>query len=333
MTPSRSAAELFLAAKAGNERALGRVLSAVETDRSALKALSIEYAAGDKAAYVIGITGAPGVGKSTLVSALLGAYRAEELRVAVVAVDPSSPISGGALLGDRIRMQAHTLDDAVFIRSVSSRGHLGGLSSAAPDIVDLLARVGFDLVVVETVGVGQDEVEIATYADSVVVVAATGAGDGVQAAKAGILEIADIFVVNKADLPGTADLTSDLRQMLSVGEETEALGEDAEGFEKLVIELAARDSLGIQALVDELKRHRLWLEEHGELGHRRRHRVKKRLSALARDLFVERLDALADGGAIDEAVEEVLSGTSDVHSVARELLERVISSDAAPPGA
>lgn len=322
MTASSNAAELFRAAHAGNTRALGRVLTAVERDRSTLRTLSTELAAADSGAYVIGVTGAPGVGKSTLVSALVSAYRSAELRVAVVAVDPSSPISGGALLGDRIRMQAHTLDDSVYIRSISSRGHLGGLSSAAPDIVDLLAHAGFDLVLIETVGVGQDEVEIATYADSVVVVAATGSGDGVQAAKAGLLEIADIYVVNKADLPGTSDLTSDLRQMLS-------LGEAEDGFENQVIELAARDSLGIQALVDELSRHRSWLEAHGELELRRQRRIENRLRAVTQELFVDRLMTAAEGGAFHGAIERVLAGTTDVHSAAVELVERIVSGESA----
>lgn len=316
MSSRQTVAELFRAATDGDERALGRVLSLVESNRSTLQTLWKEVSARLPDAGVIGITGPPGVGKSTLVSALIGAFRDAGLRVAVVAIDPSSPFTGGALLGDRIRMQPHALDPAVFIRSMSSRGHLGGLASTTPDVIDVLARVGFDLVLVETVGVGQAEVEIATYADSVIVVSAAGGGDAVQAAKAGILEIADVYVVNKADLPGTGDLATDLRQMLG-------LGELEHGFSPNVLEVVARDGTGVEALVKELGRHRQWLEESSELDLRRRSRVERRLEVLAREHFAERLKTIEEGRAFSDAVDRVINGRIDVHSAALELVDHL----------
>ena len=199
-------------------RALGRLVSLVENGAPELRAVMRELAPLTGQARVVGLTGAPGVGKSTLTGALVAAYRERGLRVAVLAVDPTSPFTGGALLGDRIRMQQHATDRGVFIRSMASRGHLGGLAGAAPQALRVLDAAGFELILVETVGVGQAEVEIASLADSTLVIVAPGLGDAIQAAKAGILEIADVFVVNKSDKPGAQETVRDLRGMIAMAQ-------------------------------------------------------------------------------------------------------------------
>src|SRR5689334_5305198 len=210
-------------------------------------------------AYVIGLTGSPGVGKSTTTTALVGAFRERGLRVGVLAVDPSSPFSGGALLGDRVRMQDHALDPEVYIRSMASRGHLGGLSFTTPQAIRVLDAAGCDVVLVETVGVGQSEVEIAGLADTSVVLLAPGMGDGIQAAKAGILEIGDVFVVNKADRDGADQLRRELRSMLALAERPEG------AWKPPIVKTVAAKQEGLDEVVEEIARHHAWLEESGEL--------------------------------------------------------------------
>ena len=205
---------LVESATAGTPRSVARLVSLVENGNPALPQIMAALVPHTGRAHVVGLTGAPGVGKSTTTNALVAALRAQGKRVAVLAVDPSSPFSGGALLGDRIRMQDHTTDPGVFIRSVASRGHLGGLSAATPQVVRVLDAAGFDVVLVETVGVGQSEVEVAGAADTTLVLLAPGMGDGIQAAKAGILEIGDVFVVNKADRADADATVRDLRHMV-----------------------------------------------------------------------------------------------------------------------
>ncbi|HET9671442.1 MAG TPA: methylmalonyl Co-A mutase-associated GTPase MeaB, partial [Actinomycetota bacterium] len=202
---------------AGDRRAIARAISAVEDDAPSLAQLSAGLYGSTGRAATIGLTGAPGVGKSTLAGELVRVARARDLRIAVLAVDPTSPFTGGALLGDRVRMQEHAVDPGVFIRSMATRGHLGGMALAAPEAVRILDAAGHDVVVVETVGVGQAEVDVAAATDTAVVVLAPGMGDAVQIAKAGILEAADVFVVNKADRDGAADVAKELRQMLHLG--------------------------------------------------------------------------------------------------------------------
>src|SRR5216117_1519253 len=201
----------------GDRRAVARAISLVEDGRPELERLSAGIYGATGRAATVGITGAPGVGKSTLAGALVGALRADERRVAILAVDPTSPYTGGALLGDRVRMQEHATDPDVFIRSMATRGHLGGMALAAPEGVRILDAAGYDVVMVETVGVGQAEVEVAAATDTAVVVMAPGLGDAVQMAKAGILEVADVFVVNKHDREGAGELVRELRQMLHLG--------------------------------------------------------------------------------------------------------------------
>ena len=210
--------ELFAAARGGDRAALARLLSLIE--RGADEARSIGRLASPLGgtAYTVGLTGAPGAGKSTLTSAIIGHLRAQELEVAVLAIDPSSPFTGGAILGDRVRMQDHATDPGVFIRSMATRGHLGGLSLSAPEAIRLLDAIGREWVLVETVGVGQVEVEIAGKADTTVVVVNPGWGDSVQANKAGLMEIADIFVINKSDRKGAEETRRDLEQMLDLGD-------------------------------------------------------------------------------------------------------------------
>lgn len=230
----------------GDRRALGRAITAIEDARPESSAILQAIAGKGGKAHVVGITGPPGSGKSTLTSALVGALRASGRTVAVVAVDPSSPLLGGAILGDRIRMVEHALDEGVFVRSVASRGHLGGLSRTTAQVVDLLDAAGFDVVLVETVGSGQSETEVMHLAHTVAVVVAPGLGDEVQAIKAGILEIADVFVVNKADSP----LAAKTSQMLH-----DALGAATDGWEQPIIETVALDGTGVEDLLRALDEH------------------------------------------------------------------------------
>jgi len=267
------------------------------------------------AARVIGLTGAPGVGKSTTVSALVGAFRAAGRRVAVLAVDPTSPFTGGALLGDRVRMQDHATDDQVFIRSMATRGHLGGLAAAAPQAIRVLDAAGFEVILVETVGVGQAEVAVAALADSVVVLLAPGLGDAIQAAKAGILEVADLFVVNKADKPDSHQVVRDLRTMIALGHYE--IGE----WKPPIIETVATGGLrdaGIVELEHDLDAHWAWLRSSGELEHRRRERAREEITALALATLRTRLDA--DG--VEELAARVAAGTLDPFQAAEELLDR-----------
>jgi LAO/AO transport system kinase len=314
---------LASAANDGDDRALGRLVSLVESDPTTLAELSAELATNASRAPTIGITGSPGVGKSTLIAELIRQFRALHRRVAVVAVDPSSPFSGGALLGDRIRMQAHVLDHEVFIRSMSNRGHLGGLASRTPDVIDLLSRTRFDVVLIETVGIGQAEVEIANYADTVVLVSTADSGDAVQVAKAGVLEIGDVFVVNKSDRPGSSAIAADLREMLS-------LGAHEGGFDPQVLELSAQTHDGVAELIAEIERHREWLNSTGELERLRVRRAETRLRSVLAELALARTDRLDNGAAIQTAAAEIAEGSLDVRDAARVLLQRVAAPPVAP---
>jgi LAO/AO transport system kinase len=259
-------------------------------------------------ARVIGLTGSPGVGKSTSTNALVAAYRDRGLRVGVLAIDPSSPFSGGALLGDRIRMHEHATDDGVFIRSMASRGHLGGLSVAAPQALRVLSAAGCDVVLIETVGVGQAEVEIASLADTTLVLLAPGMGDGIQAAKAGILEIADVFVVNKADREGASTVVRQLRSVLSLGDRRSAAGWDV----PIVSTVASRGE-GVEEVVEAIERHSSWLASSGVLEQRRIARVAAEIEAIA----LASVRARLDGGAL---AARVVAGDLDPYAAADELL-------------
>lgn len=318
---SRSAIDVLAlvdAARSGSHRAVARLITLVENGsdllRPAMKALA-PYAGN---ARIIGLTGSPGVGKSTTTSALVGAFRARDLRVGVLAVDPSSPFSGGALLGDRIRLSDHALDPGVYVRSMATRGHLGGLSWAAPQALRVLDAAGCDVILIETVGVGQSEVEIAGLADTTVVLLAPGMGDGVQAAKAGILEVGDVFVVNKADRDGADATVRELRQMLTLGA-APAAGEWRAPVEKLVA--AAGD--GLSDVLAALDKHWEWLSSSGELDTRRRRRASDEVLALALGELRSRMGTLEDHALLASLAASVVSGSSDPYSAADELVASV----------
>ena len=256
-------------------RSVARLISLVEDASPALREVTAALAPLTGKARVIGLTGSPGVGKSTTTAMLVAAYRERGARVGVLAVDPSSPFSGGALLGDRVRMQDHATDPDVFIRSMASRGHLGGLAAATPQAIRVLDAAGCDVVLVETVGVGQAEVEIASLADTTVVMLAPGMGDAIQAAKAGILEIADVFVVNKADRDGADQTVRDLRYMQSLGERT------PDSWRPPIIKTVAAKAQGGDEVIAALDEHAAWSERSGELDRRRRARAADEVEALA----------------------------------------------------
>lgn len=269
--------ELISGVLAGERRAVARAISLVEDGDPGLEGLSAGIYAATGRAATIGLTGAPGVGKSTLAGEVVRVARAQDLRVAVLAVDPTSPYTGGALLGDRVRMQEHATDPDVFIRSMATRGHLGGMALAAPEAVRILDAAGYARVVVETVGVGQAEVDVAAATDTAVVVLAPGLGDAVQMAKAGILEIADVFVVNKADREGVGEVVRELRQMLRLGA--------ARGWDPPVLETTALHHDGVDQLWSAIEEHRDYLQTSGALEEKRRVRLLREVEALAAERF------------------------------------------------
>lgn len=296
-------------ARAGDRVALGRLISAVEERSSAAAPIDAVLPPGH--AHVVGITGAPGVGKSTTTAALIEQWRARGLTVAVLAVDPSSPFTGGALLGDRVRMGAHSTDPGVFIRSMAARGQLGGLSAATPAAVRVLAGCDFDIVVIETVGVGQSEVDIVRYADTVVILQAPGMGDRIQATKAGLLEIGDVLAVNKSDRPGANATARELRAMVS------AKPLAAGAWRPPVIPVTATTGAGIDTLVDAIEDHRATSEASGAAAVRRRART----SAEIRSLALGRVDRqLGDSNELAALTDAVLAGSLDPQTAADKLL-------------
>jgi LAO/AO transport system kinase len=301
-------------ARAGDPRALARLVSLIEDDSPLLRTVIRTVSPMTGNAHVVGLTGAPGVGKSTVTADLVRSYRSRGQRVGVLAVDPSSPFSGGALLGDRVRMQEHATDEGVFIRSMASRGHLGGLAAATPQAVRILDAAGFDVVLVETVGVGQAEVEIASAADTSLVVVAPGLGDSIQAAKAGILEIADIFVVNKSDRPGAHEVTRDLRSMLAMA------GYAPQDWKPPIVATAAVNGEGIDDLAAAIDAHRGWLTKSEELQRRRRARARREISAIAIGELQRRADGLAGVSRLDELAGQVCAGSLDPYAAADELI-------------
>lgn len=311
MTRPATAADRVAAARVGSVRAVARLLTTVENGGEPAAAVAAALAGLPRAAHVVGITGAPGAGKSTLTAALLRVMKDAGLRIAVLAVDPSSPFTGGALLGDRVRMAEFATDPAVYIRSLSSRGHLGGLSPGAPAAVDLMSALGFDVVIVETVGVGQSEVDVMNLADTVVVVVAPGMGDAVQAAKAGIMEIADILVVNKADHEGARTAARELRAMLLDARH------DASAWPIPVLATIAETGDGVVDLAAALTRHLGHLEASGELAGRRLRRAVAAVQAIVLDGLRREL-AGPDGRAeLEKAAGSVIRGTTDAHAAAR----------------
>jgi GTPase len=307
---------LVTRAREGDPRAVARLISLVEDASPALREVAAALAPHAGSAQVIGLTGSPGVGKSTTTSVLVRALRERDLRVGVLAVDPSSPFSGGALLGDRVRMQDHATDSAVFIRSMASRGHLGGLAWATPQAVRVLDAAGCDVVLVETVGVGQAEVDVASTADTTLVLLAPGMGDGIQAAKAGILEVADIFVVNKADREGADQTVRDLRYMLSLGGRHSAAG----AWRPPIVKTVAAKDEGTDELLAAIDRHAEWLVRTGELQRRRRDRAGAEIEAIALATLRERITDVHGSAALDSLAGRLVAGETDPYTAADDLV-------------
>jgi len=304
--------DMVASARAGTKSSLARLVTWVERGGGAARIVGRVVHAQSTGAATIGMTGAPGSGKSTLTSALCGCVRDRGERIGVLAIDPSSPFSGGAILGDRIRMGDHVLDDGVFIRSMATRGHLGGLALATPAAVRVLDAAGLDWIVVETVGVGQVEVEIAGAADTVIVVVNPGWGDAVQAAKAGLMEIADIFVINKADRPGAGQARADLDQMLSLSNRSM--------WRPPIVATVATDGTGISELMDAVGAHRDHLVDSGELLVRRRARVRSELVAILSAELAERARTVGGGESFEELVDSIADLRVDPWSAAEQLL-------------
>ena len=299
-------------ALAGDRVATAKLLSLVEQGGAGARTVVSRLHPHTGRAWSVGITGAPGAGKSTLTDALVTCLRAADLEVGVLAVDPSSPFSGGAILGDRVRMQSHSTDPGVFIRSMASRGHLGGLAVATPQSVRVLDAVGKPWVIIETVGVGQVEVEIASQADTTVVVVNPGWGDEVQAAKAGLLEIADIFVVNKADRPGADATVNDLSGMLELAH--------GQAWRPPIVRTVATDGTGVDELWAQINAHRAFLESSGGVTKRRRARLAAEMRALVVEQLLVRVGAVTEGERFDALVDAVVSRTTDPYTAVDALL-------------
>jgi LAO/AO transport system kinase len=302
-------------ARDGDARAVARLISLVEDESSALREVMAGLAPYTGNAQIVGITGPPGVGKSTSTNALVKELRAVGKRVGVLAVDPSSPFSGGALLGDRVRMQDHALDKDVYIRSMASRGHLGGLAWSTPQALRVLDAAGCDVVLIETVGVGQSEVEIAGLADTTLVLTAPGMGDGIQAAKAGILEIGDLFVVNKADRDGAEQVRRDLRNMIALADRSD------ESWKPPIVLTVAQTGQGVDEVVEKVDEHRRWLESSGELARRRVRRARDEIEAIAVTALRRRWGNVHERTELDDLAEQVVEGKSDPYTAADTLLE------------
>ncbi len=309
--------ELFDAACAGDRAALARVLSLLERGDVVAREVGRLAYQRSGSGYTVGITGAPGAGKSTLTSALIRHIRQQDIEIAVLAIDPSSPFTGGAILGDRVRMQDHATDPGVFIRSMATRGHLGGLSLSTPEAIRMLDAVGRQWILVETVGVGQVEVEIAGKADTTVVVLNPGWGDSVQANKAGLMEIADIFVINKADRKGVEETRRDVEQMLELSD----LAHDA--WRPPIIATVGNTGEGVPALWDAIGEHRAVIEASGELVQRRQFRLREELREIVARRLEQRAREICTGQRWDTLQQGVLDRTIDPWSAADEMLRGV----------
>lgn len=301
----------------GDRRAVARLITIIEENAPEKNGLLRRIYPHTGHSYVVGITGAPGAGKSTLTNELIAAVRTKGLRVGVLAVDPSSPFSGGAILGDRIRMQGHAGDSGVFIRSMGARGSLGGVSYATAEAVHVLDASGADVIFVETVGVGQSEYEIMGLADTVVLVLTPGMGDAIQAIKAGIMEIADLFAVNKGDLPGADRVVYEINRMLDLGQERRRRPE--------IHLVSSRQRTGITALLDGIERHRRYQEDTGLLEKRRKKRMYEEMqNRVIADLRLFIANELADGGFAGELCRKVKSGALDLDAATKAITRKVL---------
>ncbi|MBW3615301.1 MAG: methylmalonyl Co-A mutase-associated GTPase MeaB [Actinobacteria bacterium] len=314
MVRSRDPEGLVDAAVAGDRAAVARLLSLVERGGAAAQEVGrLTYPLGGQA-YSVGITGAPGSGKSTLTNRLVEVVRKSGCEVGVLAIDPSSPFTGGAILGDRVRMQDHALDAGVYIRSMATRGHLGGLALATPQAIRVLDAAGLPVVFVETVGVGQVEVEIAGAADTTVVVVNPGWGDAVQANKAGLLEVADIFVINKADRPGSQQARQDLQDALDYA--------TRDRHRPAIVETVAVSGEGVAELWEAIEAHRSWLASTGELAARRACRIDDELREIVARRLEQRADELCRGEPFARLRRAVLDRQIDPYSAAEDILRR-----------
>lgn len=312
-----SPTELFDAACAGDRAALARVLSLLERGDVIAREVGRMAYKRSGSGYTVGITGAPGAGKSTLTSAIIKHMRQQQLEVAVLAIDPSSPFTGGAILGDRVRMQDHATDPGVFIRSMATRGHLGGLSLSTPEAIRMLDAVGRDWIIVETVGVGQVEVEIAGKADTTVVVLNPGWGDSVQANKAGLMEIADVFVINKADRKGVEETRRDIEQMLELSDLPH------EAWRPPIVTTIGNTGEGVPALWDAIGEHRASIESTGELKKRRDFRLREELREIIARRLEQKAREICTGDRWDALQAQVLDRSIDPWSAADEMLRGV----------
>jgi len=304
--------DLLARARSGHKRSIARLVSVIENDEpGAAEAMRALYPETGRA-QIIGITGPPGGGKSTLVNRLAGLYRERASRVAVVAVDPSSPFTGGAILGDRIRMRERFLDEGIFIRSMASRGHAGGLARATARVVNVLDALGTDVVLVETVGVGQEEVDVVRVADTVCLVTVPGLGDDIQAIKAGVLEIADVLVVNKADRPGADETARDLAQMLSLAKDRP--------WKSPILRTSAQSGEGLPQLIEAIDKHRAWARESGEYLERRRGAARAEVEALLREALLRELEGRVGESRLAAAVARVADRSLDPYAAVEELL-------------
>lgn len=314
MVRTSDVATLVSQARDGQARAIARLISLVEDASPQLREVMTALQPYTGNAHVVGITGAPGVGKSTSTSAIVTQFRKQGKRVGVLAIDPSSPFSGGALLGDRIRMQEHASDPGVYIRSMASRGHLGGLSWSTPQALRVLDAAGCDVILLETVGVGQSEIEVVGIADTVIVLLAPGMGDGIQAAKAGILEIGDVFVVNKADRDGASATSRELRHMISLADRPEG------AWTPPVLKTIASQGEGIDKLVEEVDAHHAWARTSGELAKRRQRRAADEIEAIALAVLRARMADLGSDDGLGELADGVVNGRLDPYTAADRLI-------------
>lgn len=304
----------------GDRRALAKAISLIENEAPEKYDILRDIHSSTQHSYIVGITGSPGSGKSTLVDKLITRARKDNLSVGILAVDPSSPFTGGALLGDRIRMQEHTLDPEVFIRSMGTRGALGGLSRATREAAKVLDAFKKDLIILETVGVGQSEVDIVQYADTTVLVLTPAGGDSVQTIKAGVMEIADLFVINKADFPGTEKTYVELESMLELGSESE--------WRPRIIKTVASEDQGVGELFDFIFQHYQFLQESGYIKEIRKKRIKKELieqvEMMLSDYAWKKVEQIRP---LEELAEEVWKQNKDPYSTARELVEKIVSQE------
>jgi LAO/AO transport system kinase len=313
----RRAPELFQAALDGDRSALARLLSMIERGEEDARVIGRLAYPLSGSGYTVGMTGAPGAGKSTLTSSLIGHLRAQELEIAVLAIDPSSPFTGGAILGDRVRMQDHATDPGVFIRSMATRGHLGGLSLATPEAVRVLDAIGRKWILVETVGVGQVEVEVAGKADTTVVVVNPGWGDSVQANQAGLMEIADVFVINKADRKGVEETARDLMQMLDLSDLPR------ETWRPPIVPTVGSTGKGVPELWEAVLAHREHAQSSGELERRRTFRLREELREIVATRLGQRARQICSGERWDELTDAVVERTTDPWTAADEMLAAV----------